>query len=271
MNDVTWKGAPEEDGPPIGIGGWLRASVRMSIVLVVILIGVVLSIPAMGVDRVLRKRSAGSIRQIVCVIALKIVGLRLTVRGAQDRAARLYVANHVSWLDIFVINGSINGCFVAKSEVRRWPGIGLLARFGGTEFINRGRGATRDEMLKLDTSISSGKRLILFPEGTSSDGLQVLPFRSSMVQMCFRDGWDARWAVQPVSVIYHGPKGGDPRFYGWWGDMSFGAHFIKAFAARRHGHVEVIFHSAQFPAASADRKSLTAALEEAVAAPFTSR
>lgn len=268
MTHVTWKGAPEDTPEPIGPAGWSRAVIRMSAVFCVILVGVLISLPAKVVDGVFATQMAGRIRQTVCAISLKVMGIKITLKGHVDPKARLCVANHVSWLDIFVINAAINGCFVAKAEVRQWPGIGLLARFGGTEFINRGRGATRDEMLKLDAAIASGKRLILFPEGTSSDGLQVLPFRSSMVQLCYSDGWNAAWAVQPVTVLYHAPAGVDKRFYGWWGDMSFAAHFIKTFAAPRHGHVDVVFHRAQMPTSYEGRKALTLALEGAVSEPF---
>lgn len=268
MSEPTWQGAPEENELEITALGWVRLAIRSVFIIATILIGVMVSLPLKLWDALANHHSAGIVRQAVCKICLRLLGLSVSVEGRVDQAARLIVANHVSWLDIFVVNACVNGCFVAKSEVRRWPGIGPLARFGGTEFINRGRGATRDEMLKLDMAIEGGKRLILFPEGTSSDGLGVLPFRSSMLQICYSEGWHADWAVQAMSLHYVAPRGASPRFYGWWGDMSFGVHLLKILAAAPQGHVSIAIHDAHLPAHVGDRKALTQRLQAQVAGGF---
>ena len=110
-----------------------------------------------------------------------ILGIKVRVYGARSRMTpTLFVCNHVSYLDIEVMGGLVPGSFVAKAEVATWPFFSTLAKAQRTIFIERTSGrtsASRDEMMKrLDT----GDNLMLFPEGTSSDGTRVLPFRSAL-------------------------------------------------------------------------------------------
>ena len=110
-------------------------------------------------------------------------GLRIEVNGRLARDAPVLVlANHVSWLDISVIGSLGPLSFVAKSEVERWPVVGLFARLQRTVFIDRARRAhTAEVNATVARRLAGGDIIVLFPEGTSSDGNRVLPFRSSLV------------------------------------------------------------------------------------------
>lgn len=131
---------------------------------------------------------------------LRIVGLRVQVYGHAHPAPVLWVANHVSWLDIFVLNQVAAGTFIAKHEIRRWPVIGWLVAASGTLFIDRSSRRAAQEMSQaMAARLRLGERLCLFPEGTTSDGMGVLPFRGALLQAAV----DAGLPIQPLALAYH--------------------------------------------------------------------
>lgn len=159
-----------------------------------------------------------------------ILGIRVRVHGRQSQTTpTLFVCNHVSYLDIEVLGGMVPGSFVAKAEVAGWPFFGWLAKAQRTIFVERvsGRASrSRDEMLKrLDT----GDNLMLFPEGTSSDGTRVLPFRSALFGVAQLRRNDRPIVVQPVSISYTRldgiPLGRYWRpLFAWFGDLDLVPH-----------------------------------------------
>ncbi len=208
------------------------------------------------------------ITQGVCKAAFPIIGLRRRVRGRPMHHRGAIVANHCSWLDIFALNACDRVYFVAKSEVAGWAGIGWLARATGTVFIRRKGGDAKAQQAVLEARLRAGHRLLFFPEGTSSDGLRVLPFKSTLFSAFYGHGIDDFLHVQPVSVIYTAPPGEDPAVYGWWADMGFGPHFLTVLSRPRQGSVEVVFHDPVRVNAYASRKELALACERAVRVPF---
>ncbi len=138
---------------------------------------------------------------------LRILRIRLHVHGApppQGRQGALLVANHISWLDVFLINAAIPCTFIAKSEVRAWPLIGWLCTRARTLFIERGKRA--DALLanrSMIRRIEAGERVALFPEGTTTTGSQAGPFHASLLQCAI----DAGCAVHPVAIGYHDDGG----------------------------------------------------------------
>ncbi|WP_201157732.1 lysophospholipid acyltransferase family protein, partial [Rhodobaculum claviforme] len=181
--------------------------------------------------------------------------------GRPMRGAGVMVANHVSWLDIFVLNAAGPVAFVSKSEVAAWPGIGWLARATGTVFITRSVRDAAAQRRMIAERLRGGDRLVIFPEGTSTDGQQVLPFKPTLLAALFdaEAGGGGAAQVQPVSLRYIAPQGRDARFYGWWGDMAFGGHLLAVLAAPRQGAVALTFHPTLRVGAFADRKALAAA------------
>lgn len=145
-------------------------------------------------------------------------------------ASGILVCNHLSYLDIAVLGAAKGMAFVSKSEVRSWPVIGALARCGGTLFINRERKADVVELgAQFEPVIQSGVVLCLFPEGTSSDGAQVLPFRPSLLEPAARHGWP----VTPAHVRYRLRDGVVADEVCYWRDMTFGPHFLNLLSKER--------------------------------------
>lgn len=183
------------------------------------------------------------ITQFVCKSAFMIMGIGYSAQGERMKHKGAIVANHSSWLDIFALNARKRIYFVAKAEVALWPGIGWLARATGTVFIARRAADAKKQRDIFQSRLLVGHKLLFFPEGTSTDGLRVLPFKSTLFAAFFAPEIVAETWVQPVTVNYRAPLGESDEFYGWWGDTSFGAHFLKVLASRRHGAVEVIYHT----------------------------
>ncbi len=196
----------------------------------------------------------------VCRGALRLMGLPRHVRGVAMAGPGALVSNHVSWLDIFVLNAG--GCivFVSKAEVARWPGIGWLARATGTVFVTRDRRNAARDIATLRDRLARGQTLVFFPEGTSSDGLRVLPFKPTLFAPLIELGL----AVQPVTLSYAAPRGADPRVYGWWGDMAFGPHLAATLALPQQGHVTLTYHAVRHLTPDTARKPLAAMLERDV-------
>ena len=188
----------------------------------------------------------------------------MPAHGTPMQAAGAVVANHTSWLDIFVLNSLQRVYFVSKSEVAKWPGIGWLARATGTVFIERNPAQARAQTELFQSRLQVGHKLLFFPEGTSTDGLQVLPFKPTLFQAFFAEPLRSQLKIQPVSVVYHAPKGADVRFYGWWGDMSFEQHLFVTLAAARQGRVDLVYHEPLSVADFKDRKALAFACQTAV-------
>lgn len=267
-----WPGGKDEPGlGPVGPAGLLRVALRGLVLggvtyggLVILLMLRLVERPLFGLQRPITPW----ITQFVCRSAFRIMGMRFSVRGAPMRQPGAVVANHASWLDIFTLNAPQRCYFVSKSEVAGWPGIGWLARATGTVFIQRKGSQALAQKMLFEARLRAGHRLVFFPEGTSTDGLRVLPFKSTLFAAFFADGLDAVLWVQPVSLVYTAPEGEDARFYGWWGEMDFGTHLLKTLAARRQGGVEVVFHDPVRVADFPDRKALAAHCETAVRSAF---
>ena len=263
----TWRGTDEPPPGALTAGDWLRVLRRGALVGGVTFGGLALLLLVRLVERPLyglHRPWTPWITQAVCRLALRLMGLPVTVRGPRMTGPGAVVANHSSWLDIFVLNSRKNVYFVSKSEVAGWPGIGWLARATGTVFIRRDPREARAQTELFEARLLDGHRLLFFPEGTSTDGLRVLPFKTTLFAAFFSDALRHEMQVQAVTVIYHAPEGMEPRFYGWWGDMEFGTHLLKTLAARRQGRVELIYHPPvkvdDFP----NRKSLASHLEAQV-------
>lgn len=264
----TWRGAPPPAPEAVGPLGWLRAVVTGAPLALVTFGGLGLMLLLRPLERALwgaRRPVTPRITVGVCRLALPLLGVRLERRGRPLVGAGAMVANHASWADIFALNACTPLSFVAKAEVAGWPGIGWLARATGTEFIARTRRAAPAQRAALAARLRLGHRLLVFPEGTSSDGRRVLPFVPTLLDAVFDEGLEAL-RIQPVTVAWHAPPGQEATFYGWWGDMDFGPHLLRVLAAPGRGRVEVIWHPPVAPAEHADRKALARTLEREVRA-----
>jgi 1-acyl-sn-glycerol-3-phosphate acyltransferase len=247
--------------------GWVRLALRgLALALLV-----TLSTLLMGLIRLIERPVHGVrrpwtpwITQFVSRAAFAILGMRHEVEGERMTRPGAVVANHASWLDIFALNARKRIYFVSKSEVAGWPGIGLLAKITGTVFIARDPKQAKLQQAIFEERLLAGHKLLFFPEGTSTDGMRVLPFKSTLFQAFFTPELRHEMHIQPVTVVYTAPKGEDTRFYGWWGDMDFGAHLVKLLAAAQHGAVKIVYHQPVKVDDFTNRKDLAAHLEQVV-------
>lgn len=265
----TWTREDEPDPVRIGPLGWIRAILRGSLMISVLLLGLALLLLVRLIERPiwgLKRPITPYITQLVCRISLFIMGLRLIIYGDRMQQNGAIVANHASWIDIFTINAAKRIYFVAKSEVAGWPLIGWLSRATGTVFIAR---RTQDAKIHRDVfekRLQAGHQLMFFPEGTSTDGLQVLSFKPTLFEAFFAQNLRENLYIQPVTVKYSAPDGQKPRFYGWWGDMALGPHLLKSLAQRKHGLAQIIYHTPVAVADFAGRKELAKYCEDVVRA-----
>lgn len=141
-----------------------------------------------------------------CAKLLAIVAVRVRVCGKMPEAPGriLFVANHISWLDIWILKHCMPAHLIAKSEIRSWPLIGWLAHQVGTLFIERERRLdTGRVMQEISAALQRGECLCLFPEGTTSDGTELKPFKGGLLQAAI----DTRAMVWPVALRYPNPDG----------------------------------------------------------------
>ena len=271
---LTWDEGPEPDLKDISALGWVTAILRAIPIAVVVFGGLGLLLllrliegPMFG----LKRPVTPFLTQAVCRTALILMGIRYRTIGKPMRHTGAIVANHSSWLDIFTLNAAQRVYFVSKSEVATWPGIGWLARATGTVFIKRDPRQAKAQKETFESRLKHNHRLLFFPEGTSTDGLRVLPFKTTLFAAFFAPELHDDIYIQPVTVNFHAPSGADPRFYGWWGDMDFGTHLIHTLAKFRQGRVDVIYHPERKVSDFPSRKAIAAALETDVRAAHLSQ
>ena len=210
---------------------------------------------------------AANYYRVLC--SLLRINVRVDGTPVRDRAV-LYVSNHVSWVDILVIGSLSPVAFVAKREVRRWPLIGITAELQRTVFVDRNRRhQTADAVADMVKRLAGGTSVVLFAEGTSSDGNRVLPFRSALLgavkHVAAHSDTAGDILIQPMSICYtstHGiPLGRQHRpLVAWYGDLDFMPH-IKEFIARGAVDAVVNYGEPIKVDATADRKALTRRLE----------
>jgi lyso-ornithine lipid O-acyltransferase len=200
----------------------------------------------------------------------RALGLRVTVHGEMTRQRPLMLAcNHVSWSDIPVISSLGAVCFIAKSELAGWPIFGTLARLQRTVFIERERKGTSGKQAgELAARLVAGDAMVLFAEGSTSDGNRILPFKTTLfgaAEMALRDGTVEKVFIQPVAITYprvHGMAMGRQHrpLAAWIGDMDLVPHLASML---REGAIDVDVHygtPVEFTARS-DRKAVARDME----------
>jgi len=223
-----------------------------------------LTLPLMPVQGLLvlaGSRSARRLPRLYHGWTSRILGFRPTVKGERStRAPTLFIANHVSYVDIEILGGLIEGSFIARADMARWPLFGWLAKLQRTVFVDRRMRSTADQRDAIRRRLDAGDSLILFPEGTSNDGNRVLPFKSALFSAADFALADGPLAVQPVSIAYVRldgiPLGRLYRpFFAWNGDMTLAPHLWEMLGMGTV-EVEVAFHRPVTLAELGSRKAL---------------
>jgi 1-acyl-sn-glycerol-3-phosphate acyltransferase len=214
-------------------------------------------IGAVALDLRLARRLPMLYHRGVC----RLFGLDVRTSGAISPVRpTLFVANHSSYLDIPIFGGLLEVSFIAKAEVRSWPLLGLLARLQNSVFVDRRLGGMRDARAEIARRLALGDNLMLFPEGTTSDGNRVLDFYTALFGLPANLP-GGRLLVQPVTLAYTRQNGmpighvGRSRF-AWVGETSLARHFWRAIQGGRIT-VEVRFHEPVEGARFASRKALS--------------
>lgn len=267
-----WNGAEPPELAPLTTAERARLWLRAPLAILWLFGAFAVFLLLRAFDRLLSRRGDRAIAPAMTRLwargSLRLLGLRAEVRGAPMRAPGALVANHSSWLDIVALQSAARVSFVSKAEVASWPVIGFIGRAIGTVFIERRATEARRQAETLSARLARGDRLCLFPEGTSSDGQRVLPFKSSLFGVFLEPGIGEAARIQPVTLRYHARADLPATLYGWWGEMDFGGHLVSLLARSTGGRVEITFHPALDPAALSNRKALSLAAETAVRGGF---
>ena len=189
-----------------------------------------------------------------------LLQMRVEATGTPPQAPFFLVSNHLSYMDIVAFAAQLDCVFIAKSEVADWPVLGLLCRSMGTIFVDRN---SRMDVLRvnrlIEQALRNGKGVLLFPEGTSTPGTELLPFHSALLEPAVQQGCPVSFAT----VSYRTPVGQPPAHLSvcWWGEMSFLAHFYQLLHLKS---VEAALVFGSYSIRADDRKVLARKLWQAV-------
>jgi 1-acyl-sn-glycerol-3-phosphate acyltransferase len=194
----------------------------------------------------------------------RVFGVRVRVTGEPPRAPFFLVSNHLSYLDILVLGTQIPCVFVAKAEIDRWPLFGALCRSVNTIFIDRKAKRSLPRVLaEIEIALAAGQGVVIFPEGTSGAGHEVMPFRSPLLDLPARLGYPVHWAA----LTYRVPEDATPAHLSvtWWGDMPLAPHVGEML---RLPWIEASLAFGPAPIAEPDRKRLAEQLRLEIEARF---
>lgn len=238
-----------------------RACLRLAMIIAVTFLAVTLLVLVAPLgERLLRP-----VRQVWLGGLRACLGLRVDVVGAPSRRLpTLVVANHVSWIDIVVLGALVDGSFVAKAEVAGWPLIGWISRKAGTLFIRRHWRDAPNQRDAIAGMLAVGRNVVLFPEGTSTDGTAVQRFKSSLFAAVDPERTGRPVAVQAVSLAYLPEDGERCCVHAWYGDDEFVPHLWQVLLAGGCD-IELAFHEPLVQAVPACRKELARSCEAMVA------
>ena len=188
---------------------------------------------------------------------LKIFGYSADIAGEIPKSG-LLVSNHLGYLDILTICSAAPAVFVSRADVRHWPLFGSLAALGGTIFIERERRTHVGEVNReIEAALSAGVLVVVFPEGTSTNGETILPFRASLLEPALRGGHEIS-----IAWLHYELKDGDaPNEVCYWGEHSFFPHLLNLLDKKS---VHATLRFAKFQRTTDDRKELARQLHEAV-------
>jgi len=184
-----------------------------------------------------------AIPQLWCRVVTRIMGIKIVTHGTLvTETPALFIANHASYLDIPVLQTVVPGSYIAKSEISGWPLFGWLADLQGTIFVKRVKTEAKNQANVMSQRLKAGGTLILFAEGTTSDGCRLLPLKSSLLTVA----QDAR-VVQPVTIGFTAldglPVGRTHRYiYAWIGDESLVPHLMRLLM-QGEVTVDITFHA----------------------------
>lgn len=217
---------------------WLRLCVRVSAFVAFLAATTLLAAGLRITEAVTRKAIDRTPWARFCFRwACRCLGLTIHQHGSPSDDTVMFVSNHISWSDIPILGSLAPIRFLSKAEVGQWPVIGWLARQAGTLFIRRGGGQARRVRDQIIENLQAGENILVYPEGTTSAGLTVLPFHGLLL----RAAPESQTPVQPVTIAYR--RNGRPDHLApFIGDDDFHHHLLRMLR-QPSARVDVIFHA----------------------------
>ena len=237
------------------------SKIRPLVTLCLIALWTALLLPVQMLAVAVRSGLALAVPRLYHAGLCRLLRIRVEVEGEVAMARPvLFVCNHVSWIDILVLAKLLPAAFITKQEVAGWPLFGLLAKLHGAVFIERRQARTREQRDEMGRRLDEGGSLILFPEGTSSDGIRLLPFKSAFLSLAEQPVKGRPLVVQPISLTFatldNLPVGRrSMSLYAWVGDQELVPHLWR-FLGVGPSSVVVQFHPPVTIEAFASRKAL---------------
>lgn len=195
-------------------------------------------------------------------VVCKIYGIKIHIKGTPDTTNHVvFVGNHLSYIDISVLGSTLPATFISKADVKKWPIFGILAALTQTVFIERNREAAAKCIADIKKALEKDRSLILFPEGTSTQGIEVLPFKSSIFDLFLNKNLKDKLLIQPFTLSIQkidgrevaSPK--DHDLYAWYADMTMVPH-LWALGKSKGIELLLTFHPARTATNYDDRKKL---------------
>lgn len=206
-------------------------------------------------------------------LAVKIMGVKVGEKGFENipKDSVLFVSNHTSYLDILVLGSKIKVRFTPKIEISKWPLLNWFVHLSLPVYIHRNASKSLEQKQKIREIIEGGDSILVFPEATTNDGTEILPFKSSLFSVTEpqeNTHADDHIAIQPISIVYthiDGEIATDHNIdkVAWYGDMKFLPHFWKLLGARG-AKVKILYHSELYYEDFGDRKLLSKHCEEVI-------
>ena len=193
-------------------------------------------------------------------ICLRIFGIKIKTFGKVSiNFPILLISNHASYLDIIILGSLFKTSFIAKKEISKWPLFGILAKLQNTIFIDRRVSSLKNQENQIIKHLNEKKNLVIFPEGTSSDGNRVLPFKSSLFNI-FEKNLNSKILVQTITIVYKKINGipmnrAERKKITWHSNMDLVPNIFNVLK-KLSIEVEIIFNDEFLPSKEYDRKKL---------------
>jgi 1-acyl-sn-glycerol-3-phosphate acyltransferase len=221
----------------------------------------------------LHRETHENVVKLFFTLAVKIMGIKVGQQGFENipKDSVLFVSNHTSYLDILVLGSKIKVRFTPKIEISKWPILNFIVNLSLPVYIHRNASKSIEQKQKIREIIEGGDSILMFPESTTNDGREVLPFKSSLFSVTEPEKdthEDDHIAIQPISIVYTHIDGEIASEHNmdkvaWYGDMKFLPHFWKLLGCRG-AKVKILYHSELYYEDFGDRKTLSKHCEDVI-------
>ena len=236
----------------------ILGAVRLAAFLLASVVTIIVQTTILSVLRLRGKRIALAYPKSFHYQCCKMVGLNVIVEGEPLHGDHIvYMGNHVSYFDVQAMGSLVKGTFIAKKDIESWPFFGLMGKMGQTIYMSRNPADAARESQMLDERLKAPSPVIIFPEGTSSNGSSVLPFKSSLFELFL----NKNITIQPFTISIMSVNGKTPvttemrDHYAWHGDMDLVPHLWN-FVKSKGATIKITFQNPIATHSFKDRKLL---------------